>query len=142
MTEMDRIWRAKTDEEVVEAARNLVEYTEEAARVIRAELQRRGLPEPDREAGAPEPERDTRCVFVANGYTEANQVVAFLEAAGITSTLRGESTTKTHGFTVDGLGRLEVVVVEQDEEQARALLESAEAGEFKLDEDEDVEIEG
>ena len=80
-----------------------------------------------------------RCVFVASGVTEANQVRAFLEAAGIPSMLRGEALTKTHGLTVDGLGRLEILVTEADEERARALLASAEAGEFRLDEDADLE---
>ena len=140
MTEVEQIWRDKTDDEIVEAAWNLSEYTEEAARVIRAELQRRNLPEPDtQEDVAPNPDEDTRCVFVASGQEEANQIVAFLGAAGIESALRGESTTKTHGFTVDGLGRLEVLVRESDEEEARALLTTADAGEFQLGEDEDVE---
>ncbi len=134
---MDRIWRSKTDDEVVEAAHNLFEYTEDAQRVIRAEQQRRGLPEPPAVAG--ESPGDTPCVFVASGLDQANQIVAFLEAAGIKSALRGESTTKTHGFTVDGLGQLQIEVAEADEEQARALLASAEAGEFELGEDEDLE---
>lgn len=138
MTDVEQIWRDKTDGEVAEAASSLSEYTEEAARVIRAELQRRGLPEPEPDA-APTPDEDTRSVFVASGLDQANQIVAFLDAAGIASALRGESTTKTHGFTVDGLGKLEVLVRESDEEQARALLTSADAGEFQLREDEDIE---
>lgn len=138
MTDMERIWRQKTDDEVVEAAGSLFEYTEEAARAIRAEIQRRGLPEPGTD-GVSVADEETRCVFVANGLTEANQIVAFLEAAGITTALRGESTTKTHGLTVDGLGRLDVLVKESDEQQARALLASAEAGEFELAEEEDAE---
>lgn len=138
MTSFEQIWRDKTDDEVAEAASELSQYTEEAERVIRAELQRRGLPEPEADP-LPIPEDDPRCVFVASGLDEANQIVAFLEAAGIATALRGESTTKTHGFTVDGLGRLEVQVRESDEEQARALLTSASAGEFQLGEDEDIE---
>jgi len=138
MTDVEQIWRDKTDDEVAEAACNVSEYTEEAARVIRAEMQRRALPEPETDAVAI-PEEDTRCVFVASGQEEANQIVAFLEASGITSALRGESTTKTHGFTLDGLGRMEVLVRESDQEQARVLLTSANAGEFQLGEDEDVE---
>jgi putative signal transducing protein len=84
-------------------------------------------------------DENERCVFVAHGLTEANQVQAFLEAAGIPSVLRGEALTKTHGLTVDGLGKLEIIVAESDEEQARALLSSVEAGEFRLDEDADLE---
>ena len=140
MTSVDQIWRDKTDDEVAEAASQLWEYTEEAERAIRSELQRRGLPEPPpQEEPASIPEEDTRCVFVASGLDEANQIVAFLDSAGIATALRGESTTKTHGFTVDGLGRLEVLVSESDEEKARTLLSSAAAGEFQLGEDEDVE---
>jgi Putative prokaryotic signal transducing protein len=138
MMPVEQTWRDKTDDEVAEAASEISQYTEEAARVIRAELQRRGLPEPEADV-LPIPDEDPRCVFVASGLDEANQIVAFLEAAGITTALRGESTTKTHGFTVDGLGKLEVQVRESDEEQARALLASAAAGEFQLGEDEDIE---
>jgi hypothetical protein len=137
-TDLEQIWRNKTDEEVAEAAASGAAYTDEAARVIQAELQRRGLAQPET-AFAPNPDEAMRCVFVASGLDEANQIVAFLEAAGIESALRGESTTKTHGFTVDGLGKLEVLVTESDEEQARRLLASAAAGEFQLVEDEDVE---
>ena len=46
-------------------------------------------------------------VFAANGEIQAQQVLAFLEAAGISSELRGESLRKTHGLTLDGLGMVE-----------------------------------
>jgi hypothetical protein len=76
-----------------------------------------------------------RCVFIANGEIQALQVQAFLEAAGITSISRGETLRKTHGLTLDGLGIVEILVNESDEERARTLLASAEAGEFRLNED-------
>lgn len=79
-----------------------------------------------------------QCVFVANGQVHASQIQAFLEAAGVPSTLRGESLSKTHGLTLDGLGRVEVLVAEANAEQARALLASADAGELRLDDDADV----
>jgi hypothetical protein len=63
-----------------------------------------------------------RSVFAANGEIEAQQVLAFLEAAGISSELRGESLRKTHGLTLDGLGRVEVLVAAVDEDRARGLL--------------------
>ena len=44
MPDAEAIWAAKTDDELLEAARELFEYTEEGERVIRAELERRGLP--------------------------------------------------------------------------------------------------
>ena len=80
-----------------------------------------------------------KCVFIANGQTEAEQVRAFLDGAGIAGTLRGESLTKTHGLTLDGLGRVEVLVADADEPRARALLADADAGRLRLEDDADVE---
>lgn len=74
-------------------------------------------------------------VFVASGEMQAQQVRAFLEAAGIPSLVRGEALRKTHGLTIDGLGAVEIFVNEADAERARSLLESAEAGEFRLPDD-------
>lgn len=81
---------------------------------------------------------DERRVFTASGEIQAQQVRGFLAAAGISSELWGESLRKTHGLTIDGLGMVEVVVSKDDEEQARALLASAEHGAFRLDDDAQV----
>ena len=81
---------------------------------------------------------DETAVFTASGEIEAQQVQSFLEAEGISSELRGESLRKTHGLTIDGLGRVEVVVSRDDESRARELLSSAEHGFFRLDEDAEV----
>jgi len=80
-----------------------------------------------------------RSVFTANGEIQAQQVLTFLEAAGISSELRGESLRKTHGLTLDGLGMVEVLVAAVDEDRARALLASADGGEFRLDDDAQVD---
>ena len=72
-----------------------------------------------------------QCVFVANGEIHAQQVRAFLEAAGITAIVHGEALRHTHGLTLDGLGTVEILVAPNDLEQARALLDSAEAGDFR-----------
>ena len=77
-------------------------------------------------------------VFVSNGEMQAQQVRAFLEAAGITSEFRGESLRNTHGLTLDGLGRVEIVVADADHDRARALLASAEDGRFRLEDDAEV----
>jgi len=87
-------------------------------------------------------EQHGQCVFIANGEIQAQQVQAFLEAAGIASVLRGESLRKTHGLTLDGLGVVEIFVEEADEERARAFLTSAEKGQFRLDENTVVKGEG
>jgi hypothetical protein len=79
-----------------------------------------------------------RRVFTASGEIQAQQVRAFLEAAGISSELRGEALRKTHGLTIDGLGMVDIVVSADDEAQARTLLTSAERGEFRLGDDEPV----
>lgn len=81
---------------------------------------------------------DETCVFTASGELQAQQIQSFLEAEGIPSELRGESLRKTHGLTIDGLGRVEVVVSRDDEQRARELLASAERGLFRLDEDAEV----
>ena len=79
-------------------------------------------------------------VYTATSVGEAEQVRAFLEAAGVPTMLRGESLTKTHGFRLLGRsGKVEVLVGDDDEERARALLAAADAGEFRLDEDSDFE---
>lgn len=75
-----------------------------------------------------------RCVFVADGEMQAQQVCAFLRAWGIETTVGGETLRKTHGFTLDGLGAAEVFVSAADEDRAKTLLTSVEAGEFRLGE--------
>ncbi len=42
----EQIWREKSDEDLVEAGERLSEFTLEGERIIRAELRRRGLPDP------------------------------------------------------------------------------------------------
>lgn len=79
-----------------------------------------------------------RRVFTASGEMQAQQIKAFLEAAGIPSEFRGEALRNTYGLTLDGLGMVEILVADADEARARALLASAEADEFRLDDDADV----
>ncbi len=83
--------------------------------------------------------QDEICVFTAGGEIHAQQIQGFLAAAGIPSQLRGESLRKTHGLTVDGLGMVHIVVSGEHEEQARALLASAELGTFRLGDDDQTE---
>ncbi len=79
-----------------------------------------------------------RCVFVATGEIHAQQVRTFLEAAGIPAAGRGESLRNTHGLTINGLGAVEICVAEADVSRARSLLDSAEAGTFRLVDDAEV----
>ena len=80
-----------------------------------------------------------QCVFVANGEIHAQQVRAFLEAAGIRTLVHGEALRHTHGLTLDGLGTVQILVEPDDADRARSLLESAEAGDFRLPDDGDTE---
>ena len=77
-------------------------------------------------------DQDLQRVWIANGEIQAQQVRAFLEAAGIHSSERGEALRHTHGLTVDGLGAVEIMVAESDADRARNLLASAEAGAFRI----------
>ena len=80
-------------------------------------------------------EHITHRVFTANGELQAQQVRAFLEAAGIPSLIRGEALRNTHGFTLNGLGTVDILVADEDLEEARTLLASVEAGAFLLSEE-------
>ena len=80
----------------------------------------------------------TSCVLVANGQLQAELVRSFLQGSGIGSILRGEALSKTHGLTLDGLGRVEVLVARVDEDRARELIASAERGELEITEDADA----
>ena len=79
------------------------------------------------------------CVYSASGEAQAQQIRAFLEANEIACSFHGEALRKTHGFTLDGLGMVEIHVSEAFAEQARELLAAAESGELSLAEDEDVD---
>jgi hypothetical protein len=80
------------------------------------------------------------CVFKASGEFEAQQIKAFLEAHGIRSILRGEALRNTHGFTLDGLGVVRVVVSRDDEETALELLKKAENGDMSVEDTDDPTV--
>ena len=83
--------------------------------------------------------KKSSCVYTASGEIDAQQVRAFLEANDIPCSIQGESLRKTHGFTVDGLGQVEIHVPESHVERARELLAAADEGDFTLDENDLVE---
>ncbi len=67
MSKVEEIWRRKSDDEVAKAGGCLSDYTEEGQAAIRAELRRRGLPEPPlaRTTPAKEPLMGKRAVTIA-----------------------------------------------------------------------------
>lgn len=76
-------------------------------------------------------------VCEAAGELEAQQIKAFLESNGIECTFLGESLRKTHGLTLDGLGRVEIHAAEEDVSRAKELVNAAESGAFELPADDD-----
>lgn len=59
------------------------------------------------------------------GEAEARIVQGLLEASGIQSAIRGESTRLTHGFTLDGLAEVRILVREQDLAEATEVIASS-----------------
>jgi len=81
-------------------------------------------------------------VYTVPGQFAEGQVRAFLEANGIPTQVRGETLRTTHGISIDGLGRVEILVPHDQVDEARELLTYAEAGEFSLVPDQDPEGSG
>ncbi len=78
-------------------------------------------------------------IFTADGEIHAQQIRSFLEANQIACVFRGEALRNVHGFTIDGLGKVDIYVADEDAGRARALLARAEAGDLQLPEDREVE---
>ncbi len=74
-------------------------------------------------------------VTEAQGEVEAQLVRGLLESRGIRTILRGEALRNVHGFTLDGLGRVEIQVAPADAERARALIADLESGRVRLEDD-------
>jgi hypothetical protein len=80
---------------------------------------------------------DFVAVSTVQGQVAEEQVRAFLEAHGIPTEVRGETLRTTHGISIDGLGRVEILVPRDRADEARELLKEAETGKFALVPDED-----
>ena len=65
---------------------------------------------------------------------EEDQLRAFLEANEIPVKVRGEALRKTHGFTVDGLGAVDILVHQAKLVEARELLDRVERGDLQIGE--------
>ena len=78
---------------------------------------------------------DNVVVTTVQGQFEEQQVRAFLEAHGIPTSVRGEALRHTHGLSVAGLGAVEILAPREHAESARRLLQEAERGALRLDDD-------
>lgn len=79
-TKLERLWAGKSDEQLEEAAHNLVDYSEEGQRVIGAELQRRSIRVP-----APEPQEGEEASGepgVSRGSVEFVEFVTVMRIVG------------------------------------------------------------
>ena len=74
-------------------------------------------------------------VCTVQGEVEEQQVRSFLEAHGIATTAWGEALRKTHGFVLDGLGEVQILVSTKHAEDARQLLAAVERGDLILEAD-------
>ncbi len=75
------------------------------------------------------PQEEFIVVYVSQGPLGAEVAKSKLEAEGIPAMLRYEAVGRVLGLTVDGLGRVEVLVRPEDEAAARQILEEEPLGE-------------
>ncbi len=61
-------------------------------------------------------------VAKVQGEMEGQLIRSLLESSGIDSVLSGEALRLTHGFTVDGLALVRVLVRAEDAETARGII--------------------
>lgn len=61
-------------------------------------------------------------VYTTQGTIRAEMVKGRLESAGIPAMVKFESAGRTLGIIVDGLGKAEVLVAKEHEQQAREVL--------------------
>jgi hypothetical protein len=83
----------------------------------------------------------TEVVYYAAGEGRAQLLKSFLGAHGIPCHLRGEALRKTHGFTLDGLGQVAIIVPARFADDARELFARVERGELAIDEDTPLDAE-
>jgi len=76
-------------------------------------------------------------VSTVQGQFAEEQVRAFLEANGIPTEVRGETLRTTYGISVDGIGRVEILVPVDRADEARDLLKQADTGALSLAVDQD-----
>jgi len=64
----------------------------------------------------------TVVVHTVQGSIEAEIVQTFLRSCGIESTTQGLAVQSVHPFTVDGMGKIKILVMESDAEAARQII--------------------
>ena len=75
-------------------------------------------------------------VYVASGNIEAESVKILLESFGLNAFTNQESAGKTYGLTVGPLGLVEVLVPEDQVEEAKQIIRAMDAGNLEDTQDE------
>ena len=88
MSDAGGAWRRRSDQEILEAANHLDQYTDEGHRVIRAELLRRGIAEPPSAAAYPPTEPTTS--FGPTAPTGPVEIPALDNLASLSDRLWGQ----------------------------------------------------
>jgi len=74
-------------------------------------------------------------IIEVSGELQANLLRNLLEAQGIKVFLNQEGAGKAYGLTVGPLGQVQVLVPEQQSQEARQIVDDYYAGDFESDED-------
>ena len=72
---------------------------------------------------APEDERPLKELISVWGQSEAEVIKALLESHGISSIFRGRILHSIYPFSMDGLGEVKILVLEEDYEAAKSILD-------------------
>jgi hypothetical protein len=65
-------------------------------------------------------------IYQANGELEARVIQSLLESYGIASFLVSHASGSVHPFTIDGLGKVDVVVAEEVAQEATRIIRNKE----------------
>ncbi len=71
-------------------------------------------------------------ISTVQGQFEEANLRAFLDGHDILTQVRGETLRATHGFSIGGLGSVEILVPRTDADTARDLIAKAERGELAV----------
>jgi uncharacterized RDD family membrane protein YckC len=113
MSEPGGVWGRRSNDDLVEAARHLDEYTDEGHRVIRAELLRRGLPVPASLQAGREPERPAPEPPHAYAQADAHADARAEDLASLSDRLGGQIVDSVVAILVVAVSALPAIASER-----------------------------
>jgi hypothetical protein len=136
-------YRAMSEPELMDLAREYDDLVDEAQTALRAEFAKRGLEPPlVEEAGLPIPDDPEAKLVTVARYRDLPEAVvarAVLEEAGIECLLRDENTVRMDWLWSNLIGGMRLQVAAKDEEAARELLSQPVPKQFAVDSGEEFE---